>query len=654
MSLQRRLILAISLLLMILLAVNMVMTVYNARQHIFQQLEVHAQDTATSLGFSISQAAQGEDIVQVSSMIDVIFDRGYYRQIVYRTIDGEVLINRELPLRVINVPQWFVDWVYVPEPVGEAVISSGWLQLGDLTITSHPGFAYQDLWRAFKNQLWIFLFVFAVSYGLIGIGLKMILKPLRELEAQAEAISRKEFAHQDPLPAVPELRRVVIAMNTMVDKLKRMFGHQVELNDRLHQQLRTDEITGLSNRHDFDERLQAYLKSERTTNLGLLMLMQIGDLQDINHRSGRQQGDDYLHSVAKRLLENLSDFPDAIHSRHSGADFAVFIPALSEDEGKHLVEALSADLQALEWSGEKVQPIFIGALYAADLSQYAHAVSDLMSRADAALNQARSEQQGGSHWSLLDSQQKQQPLTASQWGDLLERALLQQAFQFRYQPVWTVVHGEQQLLFNELLTHLYLDDNSYPASEFIPAATRLHLMPRLDRQIIDTLVANEGLIPERLCVNVSTAALDDKPYIQSLRRHLEANVDLAKRLLFELPANSLSVAEQQVREFANLVTGAGAGVSLHHFGRGTSEFAYMQSLPLNYLKIDRCFIQNITTDKDAQFFVRSLVNIAHSCDVTILAEGVETQAQWQQLITLGIQGGQGYWLGRPQASPVIA
>ena len=78
----------------------------------------------------------------------------------------------------------------------------------------------------------------------------------------------------------------------------------------------------------------------------------------------------------------------------------------------------------------------------------------------------------------------------------------------------------------------------------------------------------------------------------------------------------------------------------------------MQSLPLDYLKIDRCFIQSIVDDLDAQFFVRSLVTIGQGCDVVVLAEGVETEAQWLKLIELGIQGGQGVWLGRPQAVPL--
>lgn len=654
MTLQRRLILAVSLLLMALLAANLVVTVHNARLNIYQQLQVHAQDTATALGFSISQAALAKDHVQVSSMVDVIFDRGYYREIAYRDLEGKEIVKRELPLLVQNVPGWFTRLLPLPEPAGEAVVSSGWFQLGQITVVSHPGFAYLDLWRSFKEQLWLFLFTMVLCYGLLGISLKLLLKPLRQVEEQAEAICRREFKIQSPLPEIPELRRVVFTMNRMVEKVKTMFGHQVELNDRLHQQLRTDEVTGLSNRRDFDERLRAYLTSERTADVGALLLMQIGDLQQINQLNGREQGDDYLQVVAAYLQTALADFPDALCSRHSGADFAIFIPAITEAESKQLTEKLYIDLQALEWSGEKVQPIYLGVVYATQLPQWLQdGQVNWLTLADSALSQARTDQQGGYHWQHLDSDAEPSALTATEWSELIRDALDKRALGFHYQPVWRRVHGQQQLLFHELLTHLTLEQGDYAASTFMPIAMRLQLMPAVDCAVIEQVMATAETLPERLCLNISTAALEDNDFLADLDRHLAANPSVASRLIFELPANSLSIVEQAVRDFADRIKRAGAQLSLHHFGRGTAEFAYLQSLPLDYLKIDRCFIQSITDDADAQFFVRSLVAIARSCDVTILAEGVETEAQWQQLIELGIDGGQGYWLGKPQTQPVV-
>lgn len=668
MSLQRRLMLAISLLLIGLLVANMFVTVYNARQNIYQQLEVHAQDTATSLGFNLSQAALlndvalEQDVAKIRLMVDVIFDRGYYRRIVYRNLEGEDVVRKEAPLNLKGVPLWFTNWVSIPEPRGSAVVSSGWFQLGEVVVVSHPGFAYGDIWRTFKKQLGLFLFSIALCYGLLSVSLKFILRPLRQLEDQAEAVYRREFI-QFPLPNIPELKRVAVAMNRMSAKVKSMFSHQIELNDRLHQRLCTDEVTGLANRYDFDERLESYIKSERTDNMGMLMLMQVGDLLAINLNEGRAQGDVYLQAIATYLKESLTGFPGAMCSRHSGADFAVFIPSITADESKQLMEQFYNHLQAMEWiqtmewNAEHRQLIYLGVVYASDLSeQVGRQQLNLLIAADAALNQARNDQHSGYHWQLLAKAADADMLSASHWSALIREALSQQAFDFKYQPIWQVETAssehKKELLFNEVLTHLSINGEDYSASVFMPMAMRLQLMPEFDRQVIDAIFKLDDIGDGEFCINISTAALEDEEFISAVETHLASHPKLAARIIFELPANSLSLIETAVRNFAHMVKRYNAKLSLHHFGRGTAEFAFMQSLPLDYLKIDRCFIQSIVDDLDAQFFVRSLVTIGQGCDVVVLAEGVETEAQWLKLIELGIQGGQGFWLGRPQAVPL--
>jgi diguanylate cyclase (GGDEF)-like protein len=660
--------LAISLLLIGLLVANMFVTVYNARQNIYQQLEVHAQDTATSLGFNLSQAALlndvalEQDVAKIRLMVDVIFDRGYYRRIVYRNLEGEDVVRKEAPLNLKGVPLWFTNWVSIPEPRGSAVVSSGWFQLGEVVVVSHPGFAYGDIWRTFKKQLGLFLFSIALCYGLLSVSLKFILRPLRQLEDQAEAVYRREFI-QFPLPNIPELKRVAVAMNRMSAKVKSMFSHQIELNDRLHQRLCTDEVTGLANRYDFDERLESYIKSERTDNMGMLMLMQVGDLLAINLNEGRAQGDVYLQAIATYLKESLTGFPGAMCSRHSGADFAVFIPSITADESKQLMEQFYNHLQAMEWiqtmewNAEHRQLIYLGVVYASDLSeQVGRQQLNLLIAADAALNQARNDQHSGYHWQLLAKAADADMLSASHWSALIREALSQQAFDFKYQPIWQVETAssehKKELLFNEVLTHLSINGEDYSASVFMPMAMRLQLMPEFDRQVIDAIFKLDDIGDGEFCINISTAALEDEEFISAVETHLASHPKLAARIIFELPANSLSLIETAVRNFAHMVKRYNAKLSLHHFGRGTAEFAFMQSLPLDYLKIDRCFIQSIVDDLDAQFFVRSLVTIGQGCDVVVLAEGVETEAQWLKLIELGIQGGQGFWLGRPQAVPL--
>ena len=662
MSLQRHLILVIITLLIFLLAANLIVNVYNARVSFYQQLQVHARDTATSLGFTISQAALAEDTVQVSSMIDVIFDSGYYRRIVYRDLEGKDIVLRQTEPVVAEVPRWFTQLVKLPVATGESAVSSGWFQLGTLQVDSHPDFVYKNLWRSFQEQLWLFLVTVVISYGLVGLGLKYILRPLKRVEEQATAITERQFVVQQDIPRIPELRRVVTAMNRMVTKVQAMFAQQLSMNDRLVTQTRKDSLTGLPNRRDFDDQVAVYLASGSAASSGVMLLVHVSDLESVNRDSGRAAGDAYVQALAEQIEAELGSYVNSLCSRHRGTDFAIFVPSITREESQQLPKQLNARLQELELEG-KALSIHIGAVFAEQLNTLSSdrdasqkmALQSLMIAADAALSAAIEASDTGSHWHELDKSDSTQTLhTVNDWLDWLANALQIEHLNFFYQPVWYLMHGEKQLLFNELLTHIHYDGEDFSAGYFIPMATRLQKVSELDSLVAEKLLAEQQNLPEHLCINLSVAAIHDPNFIQQLQHNLRRAPSLAKRLTFELPAASLRFSEQTVRQFADIIQTLGASFSLHHFGRDTANFSYLQSLPLDYLKIDRSFTHDIVRDEDAQFFVQSLVAIAKSCDVMILAEGVETQEQWQKLIALGVEGGQGYWLGKPQPDPIIA
>lgn len=646
MSLYRRLIIAVTLLVLALLCVNLVITLHNARLNIYEQLKVHAQDAATSLGFSMSQAALDKDDVQIQLMVDAVFDRGYYRRIVYRNIEGELKLKRELPLSTNDVPDWFIAWLPLPEPVGEAQVSSGWYQLGKVEVVSHPGFAYQDLWRSFKEQLWLFLVTIVVCYVLLGFGLRVVLTPLRKVEDQADAICRKEFPIQDNMPDIPELRSVVSAMNRMVAKVQDMFNYHVEVNDRLYEQLNSDSVTGLANREHFDRCFSAAISEDRAAASGALFLIRVADLQKLNRQQGRQGGDQYLKLIANELALLLNIYSDCLLSRHSGADFAVFVPALGEVDSQTLLERIYSSLQSMDWQSDDVYEIYIGALYIPKIQSSAN----YLALADAALSHAQEEGVSGTYWSKVSKDEK--ALAANQWLEIIQSALDKESFIYHYQPVWQMIHGEKSLLFNEVMIRIKDDENEYSAGQFMPMATRFQLLPEIDCLVIHHLVAGLKTLPESICVNCSLASLEDEVFIESIRLVLQENEHIASRLTFELPANGLSIAPKSVRQFAELIKQYGANLSLHHFGRGSSEFAYLQSLPVDFLKVDRQFIHDLDSI-DNQFFIRSLVAIARDCDIVVLAEGIETEEQWRTLLDLGVQGGQGYWLGKPSLEHII-
>lgn len=643
MTLYRQLVLAITFLIVCLMAGNVFVSVFNARGNIFEQIQVHAQDTATSLGLTVSHVAQDKDEAQIGSFIDVVFDRGYYREISYKSLSGDISVVRQQPILLEGVPEWFVELIELPLPTGQSEVVSGWFRLGEVVVITHPGFAYRDLWRVFVEQLWLFLATAVLSYAVAGFGLKYLLKPLRLVEEQADAICRREFPVQETLPHTPELKRMVMAMNRMVKKIQAMFQEQVELTESLHRQAYQDPVTKMSNRRDFDSRFEAFMKSEQGGSAGMLLLAQVSDMQEFNDRFGRDAGDQCLSDVAQILRNHFGDVKGALLSRRGGADLCVFCPMSERAEAEQQLQEVLPEVLSLSWFAEcEDLQLHVGASF----SEQVMLGNNLLEQADMALRQAQHVGKSGIQWFEV-SDSGQEVRSAGEWRAVLQAAITDHRFSFQLQSVFSRESG--QVLHREVLCRLRDGDRLLTAGVFLPMAERFNLLVDIDQLMIEELYGfftegDDGV----LCLNISPRSIVDKTFVEWLREFLLRHEDFARHLVVELPEHALVAHEDAVREFAKMLHECGAGLSLDHFGASASAFHYLQSMPLHSLKVDRCFVQGIADNFDNQFFVKSLLQIAHSCDLQLYAEGVESESEWQTLLQVGIDGGQGYFLAKPK------
>ncbi|MFI0376640.1 MAG: LapD/MoxY N-terminal periplasmic domain-containing protein, partial [Candidatus Thiodiazotropha sp.] len=220
MTLSRQLIILITVLLVLVFAGTFYISVQNTRTYLESQLESHAQDTATSLGLSISKHMAEKDLATVTSMTDAIFDRGYYRLVVVQDMQGAPLVERKLAVTLEGVPEWFIEQFPLSTPIGEAIVMSGWVQAGKVVVQSHPGFAHRQLWQNSVEIFRWFLLSALVVLLLALLSLQFVLRPLREVEQQANAIVNREFPIIERLPRTLDLRRIVLAMNRMSTKVK--------------------------------------------------------------------------------------------------------------------------------------------------------------------------------------------------------------------------------------------------------------------------------------------------------------------------------------------------------------------------------------------------------------------------------------------------
>ncbi|HQQ63617.1 MAG TPA: EAL domain-containing protein [Pseudomonadales bacterium] len=646
MTLRRQLFNSLAVLFIALFAASMTLSLLNARSHLNEQMITRAKDTALSLSLSLSRAITNNQTAMMESILDAYFDQRDYLSIIYRNNNGETILQRQQDADIEDVPAWFVRSLPLAEPIGKVDVTAGTKQLGSVTVVTNPGFVYLDLWATFRELLLLFGITGLITYALAGVALDLLLRPLRRVEEQAAAICERHFVEQTKLPRQRELRQVVEAINSMSRKLKSIFHEQLTLTENLRAQSHLDPVTGLSNRREFNARLQSITDSE-TGNGGCLAILQISDFGRYNLQHGHETGDECLRAVATQLQTLGAEIPDAIISRRAGADFALYLPRMNQERIKVLAPQLLARLASIDILYGHT--IHLG-IACCEVLRPDHR---LLSEADLALRQSQS--RGHSSWQIYqEGDVIQIAREARQWYATLSRVLQDRTLTFHYQPIF-LKQETGKILATEIFCRITMQDKLVHAGIFLPMAERFSLAEAFDRLIIDEvrLRSEKHNNQTPLCINLSPQSISSTEFVAWLTGYLGEHQAFARQLVIETSEYLICTGTERVRMLCDMLHQHGARLSLDHFGIHSAAFGYLHSLPLDYLKIDRSFIRDIHIDTDNQFYVQSLVQIAHSCDITILAEGVEHEQEWHCLKNLGVDGGQGYFLARPAATMSI-
>ena len=642
MSLFKQLLIAICLFLLVAFSGVFLVSLESSREQYANQLRSHAQDAATALGLSLTLHV--DDPAMMELMVSSIFDSGYYASIrVVDLQDGQALVAREGVPTDVRVPEWFAGLIDLQPEAGEAIVSRGWEQAARVEVISHPLFAVARLWQSALGSLAWMLLCGLVSAVLGALVLRRQLRPLDYLVEQSHAIARREFLTLPDLPRTPELRRVVLAMNMMVDKLRALFTEQATRSEQLRSEAYQDSLTGLANRRSFEMQLHSRLDGEERANHGYLLQVRLNDLAGLNQRLGGQRTDGLIKAVAELLLRQVEahGYGGALVARSRGGEFSLLLPGQMQAEAEHLADALQQSLCSLHATGASdVSPVaFIGLVPFTTATE----ASALLRQADEALVQAESRSATG--WVCLE----QARAAAAQdealgWRRLLDEALTERRLLLHVQPVVDARKPGQVLHYKVLSRLTGTDGEPIPAGRFLPWIERFGWSERLDRAMLECVLQQMKEHPrERLALNLSASSLADPQILNLLRQHR----DIGPRLTIELQEGDLPT-QQELELLTRQLHVLGFGLSLQHFGGRFSLIGNLARLGLAWLKIDASYIRDIDRESDKRLFIETMQRAADSIDLPLIAERVESEGELQVLREIGIQGVQGRLFGEPR------
>jgi diguanylate cyclase (GGDEF)-like protein len=638
MPLSRQLILSLFSILLVVFLGTLLINVSNTKDYIEQQLASHAQDTATSLGLSIAPHIGDENGLPITeTMMNAIFDRGYYRSMILKDYKDNTLLEKHNLDSLQGVPSWFVQWFPINPPVAKSVINDGWTMAGVLTVQSHPGMGYQQLWRNTIESFSLISLIFALALGLIFILVRLITVPISAVVKQAEAISEQKFEQLGISPRTLEIKVFVKAFNKMSQRLNDLFSRLSNQADRYRQFAYSDSLTKVGNRRAFDLAFDGLLSDAEQRSHGFLLLIRLSSLSQVNRNIGFLEGDNYIKRVCEiihQLMETQSNH--CVLYRLNGADFCLLLEDIEEQRGIFVTQDLMNKCNAIEKFEYESGTVHIGAGGFA----YGDSKSKILEKVDSALTKSLTEEQ---RWQVVSRLGMIQ--SNDVWRKQITLLLEGQHADFVAQPI---KNSSGQIEYQEWFARFrdHRNDQYLPMTELIPVSIRLDFAQKLDELLVVCALEKIQHVAGNVGLNLSRLSLLQPVFQNWLIEQLSLIGESCQRLIVEIPERAL---RGDIESLVAQLKTMGVRITIERFGAQFATFTRLKKIRPDYLKLDGRYIRNIDTEEDNQLFVHSLVNIAHGLEIKIIAERVETEQEAKTLEDMQVDFVQGFWVGAPTA-----
>lgn len=423
------------------------------------------------------------------------------------------------------------------------------------------------------------------------------------------------------------------------------------LTRTLEHQATHDELTGLTNRREFNTRLQAGLEACRASGAPYaLCYIDLDQFKTVNDICGHHAGDLLLQKITA-TLQLHARATDTL-ARLGGDEFALLMadcPAEQAEERANEMRGAVSDVR-FTWSGRSFAvDASVGIVM---LNQVEGNTDEALSIADATCYVAKSQGRNLVRIYRPGDVDLQHEFGPMRWAQRLRDALDHNHFQLYQQGIHPLSPRSPRANACEILLRLREPDGStIPASAFIKAAERYQMMPALDRWVVENLLAHmrlaRPLAPRTYFVSLSGHSLGDESFHSFLIEALGQDSALASHLVFEVTETAVITHLDKARKLMQQLRARGCRFGLDDFGAGLSSFGYLKELQVQYLKIAGAFVQNMTESTVDEAIVRNFSNFGRQLDLLTIAKNVESRETLHLLRKQRVDYAQGYALDLP-------
>lgn len=441
---------------------------------------------------------------------------------------------------------------------------------------------------------------------------------------------------------------LIISLIDSHRRTSRLTDNLHQLNRQLELQARFDALTGLANRHQMDLRMQDCLRSALLSKKPFAVIfLNVDHFKRVNDTWGHSVGDEVLITVAQRITARLTR--EMTLARLGGDAFILLVPECDDDRLNALVTALLEDVRRpLSVCGHTLSTTISAgvSLYPQD----GETLHELKLKADAALHRVKEDGRNG--WAIYRAEMSTAIPAKPGFLQELSQALERDQFELWYQPTWhageKTIHG-----FEALLRWRHPEQGVVLPNLFIPSLEQTGLIIPVGNWAIEAACrqlhfwTEQGFSQWTLSLNLSPIQFEQPDIFQIVSSMLEKYSLSPSRLILEVTESTALKNLDRSIELLNAFNHAGIVVSIDDFGTGYSNLLMLSVLPAKELKIDRSFVTSMLENEKSYKLVETIISIARTMEMNVVAEGIETEEQQAVLTRLGCDYLQGYLFSRP-------
>jgi len=536
----------------------------------------------------------------------------------------KILVNVTKPVKFDNVPTWFINFIDLTLTEQKSEINDAWKITAVIYVKANAGIAYSKLYEQFKQIVIYNILAFLGSLILLSIFLKLILKPLKDIENLSNKISKGSFDTIKDIPWTSELRSVALSMNIMSNKIKSIIN---KLNDNVKEvsdALKKDKLTSLDIKESFINMLKdKFINKDK----GYVFLIRISDLGGFAKVNGQETINDFIISFAKILKE----VPKSKAFRFYGSEFAMIFDDLTKEELKNITYLLKEEFINLAKELNKKDIANIGIIA---FDQF-DTVGGILSGVTEAYEMAK--QVGPNEFFVKDKKEDSRGLL--QWKELVFDIIDNKKVEINY--IGDVLDESENVFMKEAFSKIKDENNNdIPIGIFLSIAEENNRIIDFDKIIINSVInkIKEDNIKYKIVINLATQSISDIKFLKWLRTKLEENNQIANQLIFSITAYSVAKDIELFVEFVNFTKLNHTNTMIKRFDINFIEIEDIQIINPTCIRLARDYTNGICHDLNKKSMVDSICKISELLGIEVFAENVKSNDDYKLIKTLGTKG----------------